>query len=102
MNHLSCQHQNLHCTNVMLHTYHRHQSWEGWGCDPLDFGMGVVESPWNIIISYNVQEYEIKKLSKVVNRKICVYKVKIPGMIPSILCYVPLSVELLELTNPSF
>ena len=30
-------------------------------------GWGIVGSPWKIIISYNVQEYEMKTLSKVVS-----------------------------------
>jgi len=36
------------------------------------------------------------------NRMICVYLKKIWPIIPSILCYVPLSVELLGPTNPQF
>jgi len=34
----------------------RRQSWRSWGRDPRILGWGVVGSPWNIIISYNVQE----------------------------------------------
>ena len=53
---------------------------------------GVVGSLWNIIISYSVQEYirwkHFPKWCLFRNRQICVYQIKIPGMIPSILCYV--------------
>jgi len=48
---------------------HRGQSWGLGDCDPRDppdFGLGFVGSLWNIIISYNVQEYEMKTLSEVV------------------------------------
>ena len=37
-----------------------------WGSRPPNFGMGVVGSPWNIVISYNVQKHEMRALSKVV------------------------------------
>jgi|SRR6218665_79535 len=52
-------HPTTNLTNAMVH---RHQSW-GWGfrgCDPTDFGMGIVGSPRNIIISYNVQVYDMR------------------------------------------
>jgi len=47
---------------------HRRQSW-GLGChksQPPDIWVGVVVFPWNIIIYCNVQEYEMRALSKVV------------------------------------
>ena len=34
------------------------------GSDPQILGVGLVGSPWNIIVSYNVQEYETRTLSK--------------------------------------
>jgi len=37
----------------------------GLGSRPPDFGMEVVGFPRNIITSYNVQKYEMGKLSKV-------------------------------------
>ena len=59
-----------------------------------------------IIISYNVQEYEVKTLSKVVTFQkynvLFIIKTTNTGMKPSILCYVPPSVELLGPTTPSF
>ena len=47
---------------------HWRQSWVSWaGSRPLRFwDWGLWGSPWNIIISYNVQEYEMGTLSKVV------------------------------------
>jgi len=47
----------------------------------------------------------MKTLPKVMTfqkyKDLCILN-EIPGMIPSILCYVPTSVELLELTTPRF
>ena len=75
------------------------------GRDPRFLGGRFVESPLNIIISYNVQEYEMRTLSKVVtfqNKKdLCILNGN-SWMISSILCYVPPSVELLGLTTPQF
>src|SRR6218665_312480 len=42
---------------------HRRQSWR-LGSRPPHFWMGVVGSPLNIIISHNVQEYDMRILSK--------------------------------------
>ena len=38
----------------------------GLGSRPPDFVMRVLPSPLNIIIRYNVEEYEMKTLSKVI------------------------------------
>jgi len=43
----------------------RRQSW-GLGSRPPGFGVGVVGSTLNTIISYNALKYEIRTLSKVV------------------------------------
>lgn len=71
-----------------------------WGHDPeyLNGGTvrGVAGSPWNIFISYNVQEYETRSLSKVITLEIerCVYTVcliKFPWKILLNLCAMCLS-----------
>jgi len=61
--HLKVNNHALTCANLML--YPQASILEGWGCDPQILGGGR-GSPWNIIISYNVQECEMKTLSKVV------------------------------------
>lgn len=58
------------------------QFWGFGGRDLPDFGRvcrgsWVVGSPWKFIISYNVQEYEMKTHSRKI--KSCAYEIKIPG-----------------------
>lgn len=90
---------------------HRRQSW-GWGSrDPQDFGMGcswwIVGSLWNIVISNNVQKYEMRTLSKVMNfqkwNDLCINKQKFRWWYPQLCARcLPPSIELLGLTTPPF
>ena len=81
---------------------HRRQSW-GFGSVTAPGFWEVVEPTWNIIF-YNLQEYEVRTLSKSGDSaeiERFVYNwIKIPGIIPSILCYVPSSVDFLGPTTP--
>ena len=64
------------CSFMFYVAPHQRSTWVigvnpgGWGSQPPPrFWNGVVGSSWNIILSYNVQEYEMKTLSKVVIQK---------------------------------
>jgi len=84
---------------------HKRQSWLVATPRFWDGVCGVWGSPWNIIISYNVQEFQMGTLSKAVTFQkyidLCILN-KIPEMMTSILCYVPPSVKLLGPTTLSF
>lgn len=64
---------------LFVYIYNRRQSWESGVATPRfrdRESWGVVVSPLNIIISHNVQKYDMKTLSKLVtfqNRMIFVY-----------------------------
>ena len=81
---------------------HRRQSLGGWGSEPIDFGIrgvGVSCGLHEIFLSYNVQEYEMRTLFKVVTFN--KWNKNSVDDISSILCYVPPYVEPGP-TTPSF
>src|SRR6218665_1781259 len=71
----------FHSENVGRMKEHRRQSLGGWGSPtPRFWNGGVMGSPRNIIISYNVQEYKMKTLFKMANfhkyNDLCIIKQK--------------------------
>src|SRR6218665_1304437 len=82
-------------------------SWRArWVATPRFWDAGIVESPLNIIMSKNVQEYEMIILSKSGDLseigRFAYNNIKIPGTIPSILCYVPSLPEFFGPATPRF
>jgi len=69
----------------------------GWG-----WVVGLHEILLYLTMNRNMGREHFTKWSLFRNRKICLYQIQILGIIPSILCYVPQSVERLGATTPSF
>jgi len=86
----------------MIIPHHRRQSWgivTPRFCDGRSWGLHEILYP---IMYRNMRWKHFLKWWLIRDRKICVYIIKFPGMIPSILCYVFPPVELLGLKTPDF
>src|SRR6218665_1554722 len=90
----------MHCIHVFNH---RRQSWAHSTSDFRMGGRGVAVKYYYILCCTEIldentfQSGDFSEIDRFVYNAI-----KIPGIIPSIMCYMPLSVELLGPTTPSF